>query len=184
MRINVTFRHMDPTDAIKEYVEKKLAKVRRYIDEPIEASVVLSLEKYRNIAEVTLNAGRNVINCKEETDDIYSAIDKAVDKVERQVKKQKEKFQAKKKGAKPGHREFAALADAADEAVEQLAEWEKRIAVTENSDPKPVGLQEAVLWMDANPKSEFLVFTNSTDCKINVMYRRKGGDFGLIQTQE
>jgi ribosome hibernation promoting factor len=180
MRINVTFRHMEPTDAIKDYVEKKLAKVKRYIDEPIDATVVLSVEKYRNIAEVTLSAGRNVINTTEQTDDIYSAIDLAVDKIERQVKKQKEKMRAKKKGAKPGHMEFESNADAIDEAEAQAEAWEQRIAVTEMADPKPIGLQDAVVWMDANPQSDFLVFTNSTDSKINVMYRRKDGNFGLI----
>jgi len=184
MRINVTFRHMEPTDAIKDYVEKKLAKIGRYVDEPIEASVVLSIEKYRNIAEVTLSAGRNVINCAEETDDIYSAIDKTVDKVERQVKKQKEKVREKKKGSKPGHREFADHADALDEGEQQAPDWERRIAVTETTDLKPIGIQDAVVWMDANPKSDFLVFTNSTDSRINVMYRRRDGDFGLIQTQD
>ncbi len=96
MRISVTFRHMEPTEAIREYAEAKLAKVKRYLDEPIEASVVLELEKYRHIAEVTLNAGRNVINCREETNDIYGAIDLAMDKLERQVKKHKEKIRSKK----------------------------------------------------------------------------------------
>lgn len=105
MRISVTFRHMEPTEAIREYAEAKLAKVKRYLDEPIEANVVLELEKYRHIAEVTLNAGRNVINCKEETNDIYGAIDLAMDKLERQIKKQKDKIRSKKGRAK----DFGAL---------------------------------------------------------------------------
>ncbi|MDP8221849.1 MAG: ribosome-associated translation inhibitor RaiA [Candidatus Lernaella stagnicola] len=183
MKVNVTFRHMEPTTAIKDYVEKKLAKVKRYVDEPIEANVVLSLEKYRNIAEVTLSAGRNVTNCEEETDDIYSAIDKVMDKLERQLKKQKDKIRGKKKGGRPGHREFVTRVEAHDVGAEAAPEWEKRIAVTEDANLKPVGVEEAVLWMDMNPKSDFLVFTNSTDGKINVMYRRKDGQFGLIRAQ-
>ncbi len=184
MKISVTFRHMEPTTAIKEYVEKKLAKVKRFLDEPIEANVVLGVEKYRNIAEITLSAGRNVINCQEQTDDIYSAIDKTVDKVERQLKKLKDKVRGKNKGGRPGHLEFVSRADAIDEGEEAAPEWEQRIATTEKSNLKPIGVEEAVLWMDANQKSDFLVFTNSTDSKINVMYRRKDGDFGLIEAQE
>lgn len=181
MRISVTFRHMEPTDAIKDYVVKKLTKVNRYLDEPIEATVVLSLEKYRNIAEVTLSAGRNVINCTESTDDIYSAIDKSLDKLERQIKKQKQKVRSKKSRTKPDHEAFIQEAALQDEAAAQQPEWEKKIAVIETADVKPIGLEEAVMWLENNPQADFLMFTNSKDNRINVMYRRRNGDFGLLQ---
>jgi len=181
MRISVTFRHMEPTDAIKDYVVKKLNKVNRYLDEPIEATVVLSLEKYRNIAEVTLSAGRNVINCTESTDDIYSAVDKTLDKLERQIKKQKQKVRSKKNRTKPDREAFVQEAEAQDEAAEQQPDWEKKIAVSETADLKPIGLEEAVMWMEDNPGADFLMFTNSHDNRVNVIYRRKQGDFGLIQ---
>jgi putative sigma-54 modulation protein len=171
---------MEPTEAIREYAERKLLKVKRYLDEPIESNVVLSIEKYRNIADVTLSAGRNVLNCKEETDDIYSAIDKSVDKLERQVKKQKEKTRGKKGRGKPDHDAFVAEAETADVAVEQQPEWEKRIAATEVAEIKPIGLEEAVIWMDSHATSDLLVFTDSDNRKIHVLYRRKDGDLGLI----
>jgi len=180
MRVSVTFRHMEPTEAIRDYAERKLLKVKRYLDEPIESNVVLSIEKYRNIADVTLSAGRNVLNCKEETDDIYSAIDKALDKLERQVKKQREKVRAKKGRGKLDHDAFVAETDGFDEAAEQQPEWERRIAATEVAEIKPIGLEEAVLWMDSHAASDLLVFTNATNQKIHVLYRRKDGDFGLI----
>lgn len=183
MRISVTFRHMEPTDAIKEYAERKLAKVKRYLDEPIEASVVLSIEKHRNIAEMTLTAGRKSINCTEETDDIYSSIDNALTKLERQIKKQKDKTQSKKGRTKPERDAFAQDVAKIDEEAVLQPEWMKRIAVTEAAAPKPIGVQEAVIWMDANPASELLVFTDVDSSRINVIYRRKNGDFGLIQTQ-
>ncbi|NLH50306.1 MAG: ribosome-associated translation inhibitor RaiA [Myxococcales bacterium] len=183
MRISVTFRHMEPTEAIKEYAERKLAKVKRYLDEPIEANIVLSIEKHRNIAEMTLTAGRSSINCTEETDDIYSSIDNALTKLERQIKKQKDKTRSKKGRSKPEHDAFVQKVEDIDEEAAHQPEWMKRIAVTEGAMPKPIGVQEAVVWMDANPASELLVFTEVDSKRINVLYRRKSGDFGLIQTQ-
>jgi putative sigma-54 modulation protein len=173
---------MEPTDAIREYAERKLQKVKRYLDEPIEASVVLSVEKYRNIADVTLSAGRNVLNCREQTEDIYSAIDMALDKMERQIKKQKEKIKAKKGRGKPDREAFAQEVEGLDIAAEQQPEWERRIGQTRTAEAKPISLEEAVLWMDANIHSDLLVFKNVADQKIHVIYRRKEGDLAVIQT--
>ncbi|HPQ71461.1 MAG TPA: ribosome-associated translation inhibitor RaiA [bacterium] len=182
MRVSVTFRHMEPTEAIKEYTESKLLKVKRYLDEPIEANVVLVVEKYRHIAEVTLNAGRNVINCAEETGDIYSAIDMAMDKLERQIKKHKDKVRSKKGRTKADREAFEQIAAAYEPGEEAQPEWETRIVNSEAVNPKPIGLEEAVMDMDGNPQKEFLVFTNANSSRINVMYRRKDGQYGLIET--
>jgi putative sigma-54 modulation protein len=97
MRIAVTFRNMESSEAIKDYAHQKISKVQRYLDEPIEANVVLSKEKFRERAEVTLVANRRTINSAEETTDIYEAIDKCSDKLERQVQKfRKKRVQNKK----------------------------------------------------------------------------------------
>lgn len=96
MKFSVTFRHTEPTAAIKEYAMKKLGKVRKYLNEPIDINVVLSVEKHRHIAEVTLTANKKVINCKESTEDMYSAIDRVADKLERQIKKAKDRIQTKR----------------------------------------------------------------------------------------
>ncbi len=102
MNFSVTFRHMEATDAIKEYAQQKLGKVKKYLSEPIDFNVVLKVEKHRHIAEVSLSSDRNVFNCKEKTEDMYSAIDKAADKLERQVKKAKDRIQSKRSsGIKP-----------------------------------------------------------------------------------
>ena len=101
MRINVTFRHTDPTDAIKEYAHQKLGKVKKYLSEPIDMNVVLSVEKFRHTAEVTLSSDGKVINCEEETEDMYSAIDRVTVKLERQIKKAKGRIQTKRAQNKP-----------------------------------------------------------------------------------
>jgi putative sigma-54 modulation protein len=105
MRISVTFRHTESTDALKEYANQKLSKVKKYLSEPIDLNVVLSVEKFRHNAEVTLTADRNVINCREETEDMYSAIDKVAEKLERQVKKAKGRIQTKRTSGEPAANE-------------------------------------------------------------------------------
>lgn len=103
MKFSVTFRHTEPTDAIKEYAEQKLGKVKKYLNEPIDLAVVLSVEKIRHTAEASLTADRQTITCHEETQDMYSAIDGLADKLEAQVKKAKGRMHSRRgAGAETG----------------------------------------------------------------------------------
>jgi putative sigma-54 modulation protein len=177
LRISVTFRHLDPSDALKDYVSQKLSKVKKYFDGPIDANAVLSVEKFRQIAEVTVTSGRFTVNCAEETDDMYQSIDKVIDKVERQVKRQRQKVTQRKGTGDPDRINFEVQAD-----IEEAGALEERIVKSENVFAKPMSLEEAVLQMDVNKAAEFLVFTDSSTRNINVLYRRKDGKFGLIET--
>jgi putative sigma-54 modulation protein len=92
VKISVTFRHTDPTEALKRYAEDKIHRIGKYFSKPLDAHVVLSVDsKERQLAEVELRTPGTIIHRKEETEDLYAAIDLVMDKVERQVKKQKEK---------------------------------------------------------------------------------------------
>lgn len=92
VKISVTFRHTDPTEALKRYAEDKIHRIGKYFSKPLDAHVVLSVDsKERQLAEVELRTPGTIIHGKEETEDLYAAIDLVMDKVERQVKKQKEK---------------------------------------------------------------------------------------------
>ena len=92
MQIVVTFRHMETSEPVRDYAEEKIARVKKYIEEPIDAQVVLSVEKkIRHNAEVTIVAKGITIKGSEETNDMYAAIDAVVDKIERQLKRYKEK---------------------------------------------------------------------------------------------
>ena len=96
--VNVTFRHTDPTDALKQYAEAKIHRLGKFFSEPLEAHVVLSVDaKQRQVAEVELHAHGSVIHGKEEQGDLYAAIDLVLDKIERQVKKQKAKSKVKRR---------------------------------------------------------------------------------------
>ena len=97
MQIAVTFRHMESSDAIRSYVEEKLARVKKYIDEPIDAQVVLSVQKkINNRAEVVMVAKGLTMKSTESKEDMYAAIDLMVDKIERQLKRYKDKLKKHK----------------------------------------------------------------------------------------
>ncbi|MBW1975017.1 MAG: ribosome-associated translation inhibitor RaiA [Deltaproteobacteria bacterium] len=178
MQISVTFRNMDPSEDVKAYVEEKIGRVKRYLLEPIEANVVLNAEKFRHIAEVIINANGIRINASEETEDIYSAIDLLADTVEAQIKKQLDKVRRKKLLAE--EKELVRNTRAAGFA-DDFEEVEELPVVVEEYDPKPIDVEEAILQLNAS-KRDFLVFVNQDTGRLNVLYRREDGRYGLIET--
>jgi putative sigma-54 modulation protein len=101
IKVSVTFRHTEPTDALKHYAEDKLHKLGKYFDRPLEAHVVLAVEsRERQVAEVTVQARGMTIHGREETEDLYSAIDLLMDKVEQQIRKYKTKTRLKRRRVK------------------------------------------------------------------------------------
>jgi len=181
MQIAVTFRHMETSDPVRAYVEEKVSRVKKYIDEPIDAQVVVSVEKkIRHKAEVTIVAKGITIKGSEETNDMYAAVDNVVDKIERQLKRYKEKIKEHKplSGREREVRKTVLSAESIDEGTG----GEPTIIQARNFSVKPMAVEEAVMQMDLLHK-EFLVFTDATSEEINVVYRRKDGNYGLIVPQ-
>ncbi|BCR05487.1 ribosomal subunit interface protein [Desulfuromonas versatilis] len=181
MQIDVTFRHMETSEPLRAYADEKLARVKKYIDEPIDVQVVLSVEKkIRHKAVVTMNAKGIGIKASEETNDMYAAIDAVLDKIERQLKRYKEKIKNHKPEAGRG-REIRKTVFAAESVEEGAVE---PVIIRSNSfQVKPMAVEEAVMQMDLLEK-EFLVFTDSATEEINVVYRRKDGNYGVIVPQK
>lgn len=180
MQIAVTFRHMEASEPIRAYVEEKVSRVKKYIDEPIDAQVVLSVEKkIRHRAEVTIVAKGITIKASEETNDMYAAVDTMVDKIERQLKRYKEKIKEHKpqSGREREVRKTILAAESIDEG-----RGEPVIIQTRSFPVKPMAVEEAVMQMDLLHK-DFLVFTDAGTEEINVVYRRKDGNYGLIVPQ-
>ena len=94
--VTVTFRHVEPTDAIRMYAERKFAHLGRLLKRTCQAHLILTVDKYRQHGEVTVKSGRLSVIAQEETKDLYSVIDLLTDKVGRQLKKHLEKFKGKK----------------------------------------------------------------------------------------
>jgi putative sigma-54 modulation protein len=178
MQVSVTFRRMEPSEALKIYVQERTGKLTKYIDKPLESQVTLSVEKFRHIAEVIINANGVRIAGQEAHDDMYAAIDLVMDKIERQVKKYREKIRKHKPVV---GKELTWRRDIYDqESFDE--DREPQVIRTENYFVKPMSVDEAAMQMDLT-QQEFLVFNNASTTSINVLYRRKDGNYGLIVPQ-
>jgi putative sigma-54 modulation protein len=174
MQTSVTFKNIDPSEHLKAYVSDKLDRFDRYLDNPAEANVVLTVEKFRHIAEINLAGDKLTIIGSEQTNDMYSAIDMALDKLEKQIKKSKQKIRERRSASKNRNR---TMLEETDTLPDEDAERQVKIR---NIEYKPMDIEEAVLQMDLI-EDNFLVFTNARSDRINVLYRRKDGHYGLIQ---
>ena len=180
MQIAVTFRHMEASEPVRAYVEEKLSRVKKYIEEPIDAQAVLSVEKkIRHNAEVSIVAKGITIKGSEQTNDMYAAVDAVVDKIERQLKRYKEKIKEHKPltGKERQVQKTVLAAQSIDEG-----QGEPVIIRSNSFSVKPLSVEEAVMQMDLLHK-DFLVFTDATTEEISVVYRRKDGNYGLIVPQ-
>ena len=178
MQTSVTFKNLDPSDHLKDYVTTKLNRLDKLLDNPAEAQVVLSVEKIRHITEIRLSGDRLNIVCREKSNDMYSSIDLALDKLEKQLKKQKEKI----KNHRPNNRNESKAGNMAEPATpmpEAQPSEEPRIQI-ESIEYKPMDVEEASMQIELIP-DDFLVFTNARTNQVNVLYRRRDGDLGLIQ---
>jgi putative sigma-54 modulation protein len=174
MQITVTFRHVDPTPALRSYAEDKVTRVaKKYLRRPIDAHVILAVSKERHVAEITLQADHVSMFAKETTHDLYSAIDLAVEKLEHQAQKLKAR-RSERKGVAS-----ARAVPASDDGTEPSA-GVAQVVETRRVSAKPMSLEDAVGRLERST-DEFLVFTHEADQRLAVLYRRKDGRFGLIQ---
>lgn len=169
MNIIVNGRHLEITPALKNYAEEKIGKFEKYITNITEAVVTLSVEKYRHKAEVFLKVNGYLIQAEGITGEIYSSIDEVVEKLEKQAKKYKEKLHSYRK---PDRRTMETTS---------FPPAEKGMIIKyKRFDMKPMTPEEAVDQMELLDK-DFFVFVNEKTSGINLVYRRKDGNYGLIE---
>jgi putative sigma-54 modulation protein len=171
MNIIINGRHLEITPALKEYAEKKIKRISRYISNISEAVVTITVEKYRHKAEVLLKVNGVLIQAEGETGEVYSSIDEVVEKLERQIKKYKEKLVSHRKSENKSNL-------IATEKTEKSEVG--RIIKNKRFELRPMSPDEAAMQMELLDK-DFFVFTNDSSGEINVIYRRKDGNFGLIE---
>jgi putative sigma-54 modulation protein len=176
MKISVTFRNTEGDDWHKEYIDQRLKKLEKYLDTPVEARVVLSVEKFRNVAEVNLMANGQTLNAKEEAKEMNLAIDNAVEKIERQLKKRKERTRGHKTNA-------SRLEGAAPREVYQDDDeaQETRIVEMRKVVLKPMSLEDAIMEIDVS-RNRFVVYRDSSTEKVSIIYVRDDGKYALIET--
>jgi putative sigma-54 modulation protein len=182
MQVTITTRHIDdPNKAenLRKYVSKKIKRLERYIKSqrnPSEVRLVLTIEKFRNIAEVIINSGRFKATSSVETEDMYTAIDRAVDGIIKQLRKQTDK---KIKTKRRSVRSKEDIPQIELEPSPLINKEDIENITVEKVPPKPMSVEEAVLQLRVSD-ADFLTFHNSETGKVNVLYKRKGNKIGLI----
>jgi len=200
MQFAVTFRHMEPTDALKAYARERMERVRKYLPDPISCHVVLSTERHNHRIDVTfqLHNGLSVAG-HETTENMYSSIDLCIAKIERQVRKYKGKLEGMK--ARPHH--VVALPwshSIVSEAFHGVAESnhsnghaqvappsehppspEFKVVKTEKFHAQPMSVSDAIVQLNLLHEP-FLVFRHDPDGRVAVVYKRDDGSYGLIET--
>ncbi|MDY0220179.1 MAG: ribosome-associated translation inhibitor RaiA [Desulfobacterium sp.] len=180
MQITVTFKQIDPSDALKSYVQKKVDRFDKMLESPAEANVVLSVEKIRHIAEITLVCDRLKIHAKEESENMYSSIDTLMDKIAAQIKKSKDKMRHHMSGNKASIKDNDILLPTPDEISDEISGTDSQEVILEAIDVKPMDIDDAVMELNSG-KENFFVFSNARTERVNVIYRRNDGKLGLIQ---
>ncbi len=180
MEINVRGKNIEATPALVDYAQKKLGKLDKHFDQAADAQVVLSVLRGEHIVEVTMNLNGLIIRGEESTGDMYASIDMVVDKLERQIKKYKTRMN---KSLRQRGMRIISEKHAAIEAEEREGEEEApQVVRTKRFSLKPMTVEEAILQMDLLGHN-FFVFADADSDSINVVYRRKDGNYGLIEPE-
>jgi putative sigma-54 modulation protein len=184
MLVNITFRHLEPTDALKAHVRARIEHVQRYLDRPTDAHAVLHVEGLEHHAEITVKAGAFLLRGTARTADMYGSIDSAADRIERQLKKHKEKLQGAHKSNGVSHLAFAPVEVRHDvlDVLETAGLPSQRVVKSSQFEAKPMSIDAAILQLDLLD-SQFFVFQNEKDHAINFVYRRDDGNVGLIEAK-
>jgi putative sigma-54 modulation protein len=175
MRTIVSGKNFDITDAIRDRVHKRLSKFEKYFSPDTEAHATLSVEKNRHIIEVTIPFNGVILRGEEATGDMYTSIDNVVDKLERQMRRQKTKLERRIKDDSIRFENWAA-------PTEEFEDEEVRVVRTKRFAMKPMPTEEAVLQMELLGHN-FFVFSNAETEEVNVVYKRKDGNYGLIEPE-
>jgi len=177
MRLDIRGRNIEITDALKDYTTKRLSKLEKYIDDARQAQVALSLEGEGHKVEVTIPLNGIILRGEEASDDMYTSIDMVIEKLEKQIEKHKTKLYKSYRGV--GLKQAVA-----DEIKKELAQEDKtekfNIVRTKRFALKPMDEEEAIMQMNLLGHS-FFVFFNADSEEVNVVYKRKDGNYGLIE---
>lgn len=179
LKYTIRGENIEVTPAIRDYVEKKVGKIERYFDQEIDATAHVNLRTYSDntaVVEVTIPLKNLTVRAEEDSQDLYGSIDLVVDKLERQIRKHKTKLNRRS-------RETGLLPDSVfDEAqVEDDNDGGINIVRSKRVSLKPMSDEEAVLQMEMLGH-DFFVFEDADADSTSIVYRRRDGDYGLIET--
>ena len=181
MQVNITARHLKLTPAIADYVQKKLDKAHKYFDHLISSQVILDVEKNRHMAEIIIHAAGRTFTAREESTDLYAAIDLASDKIDAQLRRYKER--------RRGHRPDSPRRSPRNEkwtAPEALPSPDVLINDHRVSSMRvlrliPLTLSEAILAMEQSDSAHW-IFENKDNSRVTVVYRKPDKTYGVVES--
>ena len=177
MRIDFTGRQIEITPDLRHYAEKRLRKLRRLLRDQSDIHIILTAEKHRRVAEITLRFREHELVGVEETSDARTSINGALDKLERQAVRLLTRRRSRKRRPKPTS---AVLLNVL--GVERVDHEEHQVLETERIPIKPLTVEEAIETLDA-ARQDIVVFRNQVTERVNVIYRRPDGNLGLIEPE-
>jgi len=175
MKVIITSKNMNASDHLKQTIESKLDRLGKYFSNDIVANVTLSTEKGRQKIEATINAKGTIFRAEETTNDAYNGVDRVVEKLSSQMSRFKTKLQRKHKD----HKELQ-LEELPEVESEELEEM--RVVRKKQFDLMPMTVDEAIMQMELLEHT-FFVFLNVESDTVNVVYKRRDNDYGLLETR-
>ena len=173
MKFNIHGKKLDVTDSIKNYIEEKIGRLDKYFENPedITATVLIKLRGNDQVVEVTINANRYILRGEESHKDLYASIDRVSDKIERQIRKNKTRMN--RKVTKESFNNFVL-------DFEEKEENNNVVVKRKVIEDKPMDEEEAILQMELLGH-EFFAFRNMETKEVNILYKRKDGDYGILE---
>lgn len=178
MNIEYVGRGYSLDDRIRGFIEEKLDKVDKFLEEPIEVRVTLEVEKHRQSADIHIAHKLGVLQAREEADDMYDAVNAAVGKAEKQARRSRKKLTGRKRRGEPAHLLSWPL-EIVEPASLGAGSDGPRVIRTTHLKIKPMSIDEAALELEGS-KNDFVVFRDAVTDKVNVLYKRKDDNYGLI----
>ena len=182
LKFNIRGENIEVTPAIREHVESKIEKIERYFNEDLSANANVNLRVYsdkQTKVEVTIPMKNLTLRAEERHDDMYAAIDLIVDKLERQIRKHKTKVNRRYRSNEGAGLYFAHVTQSEPEAT--TTDEEFAVVRTKQFDLKPMDQEEAILQMNMLGH-DFYIFTDAHSNGTNIVYKRRDGKYGLIET--
>ena len=175
MKFNIHGKKIDVTESIKSYIEEKIGRLDKYFENPdnINATALIKLRGKDQVVEITINANKFILRGEESHKDLYAAIDKVSDKIERQIRKNKTRL--KKKTVKDVSKDFVL-------DFEEKEENDNVIVKRKVIENKPMSEEEAILQMELLGH-EFFAYKNEETNEVNILYKRKDGDYGILEVK-
>jgi len=180
MKVKVVGKNIEITEALKNIIEKKISRLDKYFNPDVEAQITLSVQKSRHTIEVTIPFNGVILRAEEQNEDMYTSLDIVVDKLERQIRKHKTKLEKRNKGNSLKFQGIPQYDYSEDGGVDPKIVKTKKFAF------KPMSAEEAVLQMELVGHSFFVYMSDGSseingNSEVNVVYKRKDGNYGLIE---